>query len=201
MNKTELKKSMTDFQKALTEYNRMVKEINESHSYTDRGKREQLSALAVEYKPRINEATRCVKSAFDGALDKIQRTRSAEISRRMNDGAYQVALQNAVSMIQHGAITSKNDLQSIADNFKGDPLASSLLRGALTDSGKTDFANLIPEDKGAEAVKTLTDISGRLSAMARRTEAGETVSDVAIAFIGGYCDRLDDLFDADLNVI
>lgn len=201
MNKTELKKSMTDFQKCLSEYNKKLAEINGSHSYTDSGKREQLSALAVEYKPRINEASRRVKSEFDGALDKIQRTRSAEISRRMNDGAYQTALQNTVAMIQHGAITSKNDLQSIADIFKGDPLASSLLRGALTDSGKTDFANLIPEDKAAEAVKTLTDISGRLSAMARRTEAGESVSDLSIAFIGGYSDRLDDLFDGDFNVI
>lgn len=201
MNKTTIKQAMKDYQRALTEYNAKVKEINESHSYTDSGKREQLSALATEYKPRINEASRRAKTEFDSALDKLQRTRSAEISRRMNDGAYQTALQNAVSMIQHGAITSKNDLQAISDNFKGDPLASSLLRGALNGSGKTDFANLIPEDKAAEASKTLSEISGRLSAMARRAESGESVSDLSIAFVGGYADRLDDLFDDDMNPI
>lgn len=201
MNKTTIKQAMKDYQRALTEYNAKVKEINESHSYTDSGKREQLSALATEYKPRINEASRRVKSEFDFTLDKLQRTRSADMSRRMNDAGYQIALNNALEMVKHGAVTDKNDMLTIADHFAGDPIAQSLLKGALTESGKSNFADLIPEDKGAEATKTLSDISGRLSAMARRAESGESVSDLAIAFVGGYADRLDDLFDDDMNPI
>lgn len=201
MSKQTLKKSMADFKNTVTAYNLAVTETNNSTAYTMQGKLEQLAALKKEYKAKFADIGGKMRTEFETALKTVGEIRGADIAQKMNNAGYQASLQNAVQMIQHGAVTSKEDLRAIADTFKGDPLASSLLRGVLTESRSPEFASLIPEDKGKEAAEALAAMSNKLNSISQNAQTGDNISNYTLAFIEKCGERLDELFDDDFSLI
>lgn len=201
MSKQTLKKSMADFKNTVTAYNLAVTETNNSTAYTMQGKQEQLAALKKEYKAKFADIGGKMRTEFETALKTVGEIRGADIAQKMNNAGYQASLQNAVQMIQHGAVTSKEDLRAIADTFKGDPLASSLLRGVLTESRNPEFASLIPEDKGKEAAEALAAMSNKLNSISQNAQTGGSISNYTLAFIEKCGERLDELFDDDFSLI
>ena len=201
MSKQTLKKSMADFKNTVTAYNLAVTETNNSTAYTMQGKLEQLAALKKEYKAKFADIGGKMRTEFETALKTVGEIRGADIAQKMNNAGYQASLQNAVQMIQHGAVTSKEDLRAIADTFKGDPLASSLLRGVLTESRNPEFASLIPEDKGKEAAEALAAMSNKLNSISQNAQTGDNISNYTLAFIEKCGERLDELFDDDFSLI
>lgn len=199
---------MADFKQTVINYNTKAEGISNSLAYTEQGKAEKLKELAAEYKGIFTSVSSKLHLEFSAALEAAQKDRGTRIQSRIKDGGYQIGLQNAVEAIKNGTPMSKGDLKAIAQTFEGDPFAASLLKGALSESGRNELVNLIPEDKGAAAMNALEGISEKLRTMARNAEGGLTVNNprglldrYSLAAVDAYSKNLDNYFNEDFDLI
>ena len=201
MSKTSLQAAMADFKRTVTNYNNEAEALRKSPAYTEQGKAEKLGELAATYKGHFTAISSKLHVEFSAALEAAQKDRGARIQSRIKDGGYQIGLQNAVEAIKSGAAMSKGDLKAIAQSFEGDPFAASLLRGALSESGRHELVDLIPEDKGAAAMSALEGISEKLRTMARNAETGIAINNYSLAAVDVYSKNLDNYFNEDFELI
>lgn len=201
MSKAALKQSMTDFTKAVTSYQNAQKRVNGSVGlYTTQGMKEQLQAVDVEYKPRISQAAARMREELDRANSQARERRTRTINAKLNDAGYQTGLQNVVQMIKANVLPPKEDLQSVADNFKNDPAAVALISGTLKSVGRSDYI-VIPTDNGQTALDMLAGITERCRGLAARAESLQSVSGFALGAVSAYIENLDKYFAEDFSLI
>lgn len=193
MSKETLKNSLAQFKTACSTYIDKAKDIDGSGAYTPEGKKQALEKLIADNKVSLKTAGNRVLSEMDSALEKLSANRSNAIRKNLTDAGSAAGLQNAVNAIIIGAVTTPEDMESVIDVYKSDPLAMQILRNAATSADcKTDPAirsALYECDSDFETLKKLRD---KMSVLTYNAISG-SLSEFSLMNLDGYLTIIDDM--------
>lgn len=202
MSKTTLRKAVEGFTATASNYTQEITTIDESGMYTPAGAQEQKNSIKEKYVQQFAALADKIAQEITAANEAAQQHRAESIAANLQNGAFQLALQNVAEVIATRSELLEEDQKAIAAAFAGDPLAAAMIKSAVKKTGAvSQYTALIPVDKGSEALETLEQISSKLLGYSMQARSGSALSGYALGKIEIYLQKLDEYFTEDFGLI
>lgn len=157
------------------------KALDEDVNLSDTGRAEALERAVASLE--LGAKTAAVVDGLDAARARTQAARVEATRTRIADAAYQSALSNAAHAIASGYLTTRVDVETIADMFKGDAVALARLRSAAAEAG----ADARPFDVADDYERFMGNIDKMRSNVERLSAAD---ADTALISLRGNMDYI-----------
>lgn len=191
--KEKIIESLKQFKTACSTYINKAKDIDGSGAYTPEGKKQALEKLAADNKVSLKTAGNRVLSEMDSALEKLSVNRRNAIRKNLTDAGSAAGLQNVVNALMIGAVTTPEDMKSVIDVYKDDPISMQLFRStANSPECKTDPAvrnALYEQNSDFETLKKLRD---KMSVLTYNAISG-SLSEYSLMNLDGYMTIINDM--------
>lgn len=153
--------------KLYDEYDKEISIIEHDMNLSDSGKNDKKEKLLSAYEKKFSTSRSKIEVIIDSAITQIKKTRVNNSVGKLADTGYQIGLQNVLTMIKNGAISSTDDFKSIIEIYKKDCNAISLISAAVSSSdipssNKLVFSSLLPVDNVERNINLLTRVKNHI---------------------------------------
>ena len=151
-----------------------------SKDMTDEGRQKRVAEIKARYTPVVEAAAERVLSEIENTQKELRAERQAALAKGLENA-------EAVALVKKGIESGDYSADMIADlieAYKGEPIMSEAIRGAVKGSGDPDIvalAKAIPEDMTSKQIKGLDKAAERIKAAPKFAEQGMS-GDISVYF-------------------
>lgn len=158
---------LNNFAKVCDRRSNEIYSIENDASLSDFGKNDKKQKILSSYEKEASTSRSRIEVIIDCAINQITKTRTDNSVGKLADAGYQIGLQNVLTMIKNGAISSTDDFKSIIEIYKKDCNAISLISATVSSSdipssNKLVFSSLLPVDNVKRNIDLLTRVKNHI---------------------------------------